>query len=69
MHYCADIADEADLPIFLTAFPGAHDMYLKLGYRDVGIFELDLNNYGNKHRGFGIYRTYAMLRQPGSSSA
>jgi hypothetical protein len=50
-------------------FPGAHDMYLKLGYKDVGLFEPDLNNYGKKYRGFGIYQTCAMLRQRGKSLA
>jgi GNAT superfamily N-acetyltransferase len=69
MRFCSDIADEAGLPTFLTAFPRAHDMYLKLGYKDVGHFEFDLNNYGKKYRGFGIYRSYRMLRQPGGSSA
>jgi hypothetical protein len=64
MKFCSDIADEAGLPIFLTAFPGAHDMYLKLGYKEMGVFEIDLNHYGRKDRGFGIYRSYAMLRQP-----
>jgi hypothetical protein len=69
MKCCSDIAYQAGLPIFLTAFPGAHDMYLKLGYKDVGLFELDLDNYGKKYRGFRIYRTCAMLRQPGKSLA
>jgi len=69
MKYCSNIADEAGLPTFLTAFPGAHDMYLKLGYEDTGMFELDLNNYGKKYRGFGIYRSYGMLRQPAEVSA
>jgi hypothetical protein len=44
-------------------------MYLKLGYKDVGLFELDLNNYGEKYPGFRIYQTCAMLRQPGKSLA
>jgi hypothetical protein len=66
MKFCSDIADEADLPIFLTAFPGAYDMYLKLGYKEISVFEIDLNDYGKKDRGFEIYRSYAMLRQPGA---
>jgi hypothetical protein len=66
MKFSSDIADEAGLPIFLTAFPGAHNMYLKLGYKEINVFEINLNNYGKKDRGFGIYRSYAMLRQPGA---
>jgi hypothetical protein len=48
MKFCADIAEEAGLPTFLTALPEAYDMYLKFGYTDVGLFEMDINNYGKK---------------------
>jgi GNAT superfamily N-acetyltransferase len=67
MKFCADIADKDGLPIYLTAFPGARDMYLKLGYKDIANFDMDLNEYGKKYRGFGIYRSYGMLRQPEGS--
>jgi GNAT superfamily N-acetyltransferase len=68
MNFCADIADEARLPTFLTAFPGAHSLYLKLGYEEKTHYDLDLGSYGKKYRGFGIYRSYGMLRQPGTAS-
>ena len=64
MEYCHEIADGENLPIYLTAFPGAHHLYLKLGYEDIKHFDVDLNEYGEKYRGFGIYRNWAMLRQP-----
>jgi len=55
-----------DWPSSTTMLP---IMYLKLGYKDVGLFELDLNNYGEKYPSFGIYQTCAMLRQPRKSLA
>jgi predicted N-acetyltransferase YhbS len=64
MLFCADMADEAGVPTYLTAFPGAHDMYLKLGYTDVLSFDMDLNEYGRKNRGFGVYRSSGMIRHP-----
>lgn len=67
MQYCHGIADEENLPIYLTAFPGAHHLYLKWGYEDVDHFDVDLNEYGEKYRGFGIYRNWAMLRDPKES--
>ena len=56
VQHCADIADAAELPTYLNAFPGAHSLYEKLGFVDVDHFDVDLNEYGVKFRGFGIYR-------------
>lgn len=53
---CAEIADAAGLPTYLNAFPGAHSLYGKFGFADIGHFDVDLNEYGVKFRGFGIYR-------------
>ncbi|CAL3963130.1 unnamed protein product [Diplocarpon coronariae] len=64
MMRCHELATEDGLPIYLTAFPSAHDMYLKLGYTDETHFDVDLNEYGTKYRGFGVYRSYGMLWQP-----
>ena len=65
MRHCMEIGDAAGLPIYLTAFPGAHPMYMKLGFKDLTYFDVDLNEWGTKQRGYGVYRSYAMLRQPG----
>ncbi len=64
LEYCNDLADSAGLPTYLTAFPGAHGLYQKLGYKDIKHFDVDLNEWGTKHRGYGIYRSYGMLRKP-----
>ena len=61
---CNEIADERGLPIFLTAFPGAYDLYKKHGFEEVGHGDTDMNKFGKPYRGFGIYRQFAMLRQP-----
>lgn len=64
MLYCHERAARQGLPIYLTAFPGAHDLYLKLGYADKMHFDVDLNEWGTKYRGFGVYRSYGMLWEP-----
>lgn len=62
MHHCAAIADKAGLPIYLTSFSAGHDLYLKLGYEDVAYFDIDLSAYARKMSGYGMHRTYGMLR-------
>lgn len=63
MQYCLEKADKAGLPTYLMSFPTAHDFYLKFSFKDMESFDIDLNEYGTKFRGFGIYRHYAMLRE------
>ncbi|PVH78037.1 acyl-CoA N-acyltransferase [Cadophora sp. DSE1049] len=64
MLHCHQLARERGLPIYLTSFPGAHDFYLSLGYRDMKHFDVDLNEWGTTKRGFGIYRSYGMVWEP-----
>ncbi|KAH8598222.1 acyl-CoA N-acyltransferase [Bisporella sp. PMI_857] len=59
---CLEIADHDGLPIFLNSFPGAHDLYARSGFEDVEHIDVDLSEWGKKWRGYGIYRTFAMLR-------
>lgn len=62
------IGDKEGLPIYLTAFPGAHGIYLYLGYEDKDYFDVDLNAWSReKYRGYGIYRSYGMVREPHSN--
>ena len=56
LQHCVEIADTAGLSTYLNAFPGAHSLYGKFGFADIGHFDIDLNEYGVKFRGFGIYR-------------
>lgn len=55
-------ADKAGLPVYLTSFPAPHHFYLRYGFRDLGHFETDLRTWAGEFTGFGIYRTYGMLR-------
>jgi len=65
LRHCLSIADKNGLPTWLISFPGSHDLYLRLGFEDVEHCDADLNAWDNfKFRGFGIYRLYAMKRQP-----
>jgi GNAT superfamily N-acetyltransferase len=65
IRHCLDIADEAGLPVSLTSFPGAHEVYLKCGFEDFLVHDTDLNAWDNHlFRGYGIYRSYIMVRKP-----
>lgn len=65
LKHCTGIADEANIPSWLVAFPGSHSLYLRHGFVDVDHRDNDLNKWDdNKFRGFGIYRAWAMVRRP-----
>lgn len=69
MQHCNEIGDREGLPIYLTAFPGAHGIYVHMGYKDTDYFDIDLNAWSKeKYRGYGIYRSYGMLREPNLKS-
>ena len=61
-------ADNESVPCFLASSPVAHLLYYHLGFRDIGSFEIDLNEFapGGKarKRGWGIYESMFMLRLP-----
>ncbi|TGJ82894.1 hypothetical protein E0Z10_g5838 [Xylaria hypoxylon] len=65
LKHCIQVADEAGLPSWLVAFPGSHSLYLRHGFVDIDHRDNDLNAWdSNRCRGYGIYRAYAMVRQP-----
>ncbi|KAH9905748.1 acyl-CoA N-acyltransferase [Xylariomycetidae sp. FL2044] len=65
LEHCLRLADQAVLPSWLISFPGSHSLYLRHGFADVDHADIDLNAWDrNRHRGFGIYRQYAMVRKP-----
>lgn len=49
------------MPIYLHAFPGAHDLYLRMGFVEQVRLDVDLNEWGKKNRGYGVYRGRGML--------
>ena len=64
IQHCSAIADAAGTPTYLSSFPQAHDLYENLGYTDIDYFDVDLNEWGTKLSGYGVYRQYTMVRQP-----
>jgi ribosomal protein S18 acetylase RimI-like enzyme len=64
IQHCSQVADAAGLSIYLSVFPQAHGLYEKLRYTNIGFEDVDLNEWGKKLSGYGIYRQYAMVRQP-----
>lgn len=61
---CNEIADEKKLPLFLTALPGAYELYLRHGFVEVAYGEIDLTKWAKPHTGYGTYRNIAMVREP-----
>jgi N-acetylglutamate synthase-like GNAT family acetyltransferase len=69
LRHCFESADRDGLPTWLSAFPGSRDFYLKIGFIVVDHADLDLNEWDKfRYRGYGIYRSYAMVRQPNDTS-
>jgi hypothetical protein len=64
IRHCVNKADEAGLPMYLTSFPKARDLYARFGFVEKVRFDFDLNEWGVKYRGYGIYRSYGMVREP-----
>lgn len=64
MRHCKAIADDAQLPTYLTAFPSVHDFHVRFRYENRKSFDVDLNEWSKKEMtGFGIYRNYGMVRE------
>lgn len=64
IRYCIDKADEAGLPTHLNSFPKARNLYARFGFVEKVTFDLDLNEFGIRNRGYGIYWSYGMVREP-----
>ena len=56
-------ADE--LPIWLVTQMRGRAIYLKCGFEDVDVSDIDFSEYAGLHRDFGVYRSICMVRQPG----
>lgn len=53
-------------PIWVnTQLRGRGNLYLKYGWQDMEVVDIDLATYSGMGRGFGIHRTICMLRRPG----
>lgn len=56
-------ADE--LPIWLVTQMRGRAMYLKSGFEDADVLDIDFSEYAGPYRGFGVHRSICMVRQPG----
>lgn len=56
-------ADE--VPIWLVTQMRGRQMYLKFGFEDVDVLDVDFSEYTGPYRGFGLHRSICMVRQPG----
>ena len=52
------------LPIWLYAQPDGHNLYQKLGWKDVENVEMQLAEWAGKGKGYGLHRTVCMIREP-----
>ncbi|KAH8901245.1 acyl-CoA N-acyltransferase [Thozetella sp. PMI_491] len=65
LEHCLRISDQAGLKTWLNAFPGSHTLYLRHRFTDVKYHDMDLNEWDKgRLRGYGIYRSYLMMREP-----
>ena len=53
------------LPIWLVTQMRGRDMYLKFGFEDVDVLDVDFSEYTGPYRGYGVHRSICMVRQPG----
>ncbi|KAH8886221.1 acyl-CoA N-acyltransferase [Thozetella sp. PMI_491] len=64
IRHCLPIADEAGLPTWVNSLPSSHGVFLKNGFLDHKHYDMDFNKLDNNRlRGFGIYRSYLMVRE------
>ncbi|KAH7417415.1 acyl-CoA N-acyltransferase [Cadophora sp. MPI-SDFR-AT-0126] len=63
-----EFADREGVPCFLIASPVGHPLYAHVGWKEIGVMEVDLKDWAEYAKsgdmGWGIYRYYYMLRLP-----
>lgn len=55
-----DLAKEHGIPVYLESSPGGHELYLRNGFKDMEVSELDLTPYGLSE----IHRIWIMMYNP-----
>ena len=53
------------VPIWIVTQMRGRAMYLKFGFQDLDVIDVDLSEYAGPWQGFGVQRNICMLRQPG----
>jgi GNAT superfamily N-acetyltransferase len=65
LEHALQLADKAGIRTWLTAFPASHSLYLRHGFKDVDYRDIDMSKFARwKLTGYGIHRSYAMVREP-----
>ncbi|PVH85754.1 hypothetical protein DL98DRAFT_511303 [Cadophora sp. DSE1049] len=63
-----EMADREGVPCFLIASPVGHPLYVHVGWKEIGVMEVDLKDWADYAKGgdmgWGTYRYYYMLRLP-----
>lgn len=57
-----DLADELGIPIYLESSPGGHELYLRYGFEDKEVHEMDMTPYGLP----AMHRIWLMMYNPGT---
>lgn len=55
-----DQANELGIPIYLESSPGGHELYLRYGFKDMEVHEMDMTTYGLAE----IHRVWPMMYNP-----
>lgn len=67
--YAFDNLGANEVPIWIVTQMRGRAMYLRLGFQDVDVIDVDLSEYAGPWQGFGVQRNICMLRQPGGITA
>ena len=67
--YGLDHLGADEVPIWLVTQMRGRKMYLRLGFHDIEVIDVDLSEYAGPWQGFGIQRNICMLRQPRGASS
>lgn len=60
LKHSLDLADAEGKVAYIEATPAGHELYLKMGWRDVDRIEIDLSKWGEETMGVN----WVMLREP-----
>lgn len=58
------VADSKGLAIWLEGTPAGHPIYEHYGWKTVDDRAIDLQKYGGKDKGYGVYKIFGCWRLP-----
>ena len=57
------------MPVWLSAQPDGYALYMRYGWKQVEVVDMDLSKWTGPNRGYGMHRTVCMLREAGEGPA